>query len=115
MKLMVTNSKVITLKLLHIKKHLHTLFYLFLKSLRAFSLSLISHIWLFDFVAVDPDNDYIKCRMADGPKECGGICNGLRNASLDGVSILYRRYTASAIISSYYVFGIFLQKLIYIS
>ena len=48
---------------------------------------------------VDPDNDYIKCRMAEGVFECGGICNGLRNAILDGVSISFRRYTIPATIS----------------
>ena len=49
-------------------------------------IDLIFDIWLHDFAVVDPDNDYIKCRMAAGSYECGGICNGLRDANLDGVS-----------------------------
>ena len=52
---------------------------------------------------VDPDNDYIKCRMAEGFFECGGICNGLRNAILDGVSISYRRYALSAALSGRFI------------
>ena len=83
------------------KALLQTSFCLFLKSSKAFSVSLILDIWLFDFVAVDPDNNYIKYRMADGPVECGSICNGIGNASLDGVSISYRRCTVSAKISSH--------------
>ena len=49
-------------------------------------IDVILDIRLYDFSVVDPDNDYIKCRMAAGFYECGGICNGLRGASLDGVS-----------------------------
>ena len=49
----------------------------------------------FDLSVVDPDNDYIKCRMAEGSFECGGICNGLRNVILDGASISYQQYAIS--------------------
>ena len=58
---------------------------------------------------VDPDNDHIKCRMAEGSYECGGICNGVRNAMLDGVSILYRRYTISAPISGRHIINVSLM------
>ena len=50
---------------------------------------------------VDPDNDYIKCRIAKGSFECGGICNSLRNAALDEVCMSYRRYIISAPISGH--------------
>ena len=50
-------------------------------------MDLVFEIWKFNLAVVDPDNDYIKCRMAEEPYECGGICNGLRDANLDEVSI----------------------------
>ena len=56
---------------------------------------------------MDPDNDYIKCRMAQSFFECGGICNGLRNAILDGVSTLCQRYTISAPISGRHKINVF--------
>ena len=57
---------------------------------------------------VDPDNDFTKCRMAEGFFECGGICSGLRDPSLDGVSISYKMYIAFTLINCHHVFGVFL-------
>ena len=52
---------------------------------------------------MDPDNDYMKCRMAEGSYECGALCHGLRNFKLDEVSISYRHYAISAPTSCHYV------------
>lgn len=56
---------------------------------------------IISFAVVDPDNDYIKCRMAEEFFECGGICNGLTNASLDEVSISCWQYIVSVLISDH--------------
>ncbi|XP_052774126.1 uncharacterized protein LOC128212825 isoform X1 [Mya arenaria] len=34
----------------------------------------------------DIDGDIVRCRWADTPEECGGVCNGLPNAELDNVT-----------------------------
>ena len=48
-----------------------------------------THLFIILFLVSDPDNDFIKCRFAQGFSECGSICNGLPGAYMDEVSICH--------------------------